>query len=416
MSPRTVPITEEMDWAKLLEHAMIELPSERLAAMFLGSSQYVGATGKSMNQAHTRLLLGCIGAFVEHLGGSCVWITAFACDGNNRPCYLARPDDAQGEAVLGQGTMFIQLPGANVVVTVERDSPTTRTLTVVSSSGSDGFLKAWTSFARQNNPLRGQWIYPSGQVLEKQRRCNWEDIVVSDGIRTMLDRQVRTFFDEAQWLRTHGIKSRRGIILHGPPGTGKSLLCRVLASQVSATCIWCTPQDLDHPSEVQEVMFLARFLAPTILFLEDLDLFASERGGGENRVLGELMNQMDGLERNHGLVTIATTNRLEVIEKALQSRPGRFDRVIEVPTLDASCRQQLLRRLLRSVELSHEDMMATVQGTEGMSGAQIEEVVASAFLAAATDPTRDDGNTIAEGLADAIAELGCGCRKAIGFH
>ena len=87
-----------------------------------------------------------------------------------------------------------------------------------------------------------------------------------------------------------------------------------------------------------DFLSLARFVAPTVVFLEDLDLFAQDRQSKDWPGLGELMGQLDGAIDNEDIVTIATTNRLEVIEKALRNRPGRFDRVLRFDTMDEPIR------------------------------------------------------------------------------
>jgi len=124
---------------------------------------------------------------------------------------------------------------------------------------------------------------------------------------------------------------------------------------------------------------LARRLRPTILFLEDLDLFAKHRSNWVNpAVLGELLAQLDGLEQNDGLIVLATTNDLDAIEPALKDRPSRFDLVLEIPLPKTNERRAILTRHLEGVGLDEGllDEAATV--TEGLSGAQVRE---AAFLA-----------------------------------
>jgi len=135
-------------------------------------------------------------------------------------------------------------------------------------------------------------------------------------------------------------------------------------------------------SSFEAILRVARFVAPAVVFLEDLDLFAEERDSNGWTGLGELMNQLDGAVDNEGIVTIATTNRLDVIEKALRNRPGRFDRVVEMEAMDDACRRQMLRRQLRNARLSPVDMDHLVQATEDYTGAQVEELAHTVYILA----------------------------------
>jgi ATP-dependent 26S proteasome regulatory subunit len=127
---------------------------------------------------------------------------------------------------------------------------------------------------------------------------------------------------------------------------------------------------------------LARFVAPTVLFLEDLDLFAKDREASGWMGLGELMNQLDGAIDNEDLITIATTNRLQVVEDALRNRPGRFDRVLTLDEMDEGCRRRLLGRMLARAIGSAEDMDHLVAATKGCTGAQIEELANTLYILA----------------------------------
>jgi cell division protease FtsH len=127
-----------------------------------------------------------------------------------------------------------------------------------------------------------------------------------------------------------------------------------------------------------------RLLAPTVLFLENLDLLAHDRelGRAGGRALGELMNQLDGVGGDQHVFTLATTNRLEVVEKALRNRPGRFDRVIEVPPPDAASRLAFLRWRLGPHGLAEDDLAWLTQRTDGETGAALEELANTALFVA----------------------------------
>jgi len=133
---------------------------------------------------------------------------------------------------------------------------------------------------------------------------------------------------------------------------------------------------------------MARLLQPATIILEDVDLVAEERsrqGTGANAILFELLNQMDGLGDDADVLFVLTTNRPELLEPALASRPGRIDQAIEVPLPDAECRSRLLDLYSRGLDLQLLDRDSVLQRTEGASAAFLKELLRKATLFAAED-------------------------------
>ena len=143
------------------------------------------------------------------------------------------------------------------------------------------------------------------------------------------------------------------MLVHGRPGCGKTLLGKVLCSQVDATFIAAKPGDLGCTDDIVHTFVMARELAPAVLFLEDIDLFGGHRGRHQlsDMLLGELMNQLDGIEENDGLLVVATTNDLGAVEPALKERPSRFDVVVGVPEVSTEVRRRYLRDFLAARSL-----------------------------------------------------------------
>jgi ATP-dependent 26S proteasome regulatory subunit len=160
--------------------------------------------------------------------------------------------------------------------------------------------------------------------------------------------------------------------------------------------VWVTPKHIGKPDDIAKIVSVCRDLSPTILFLEDVDLFSGDRGGNsDNSVLGELMNQLDGIQENTDIITIATTNRAEVIEKALIDRPGRFDKVIEFSIPDESIRAKLLKYFIKDLHLDAEvDITVLSKLTNGLAGAHIRELVNLAVLTAIDEGSFDNNKLI----------------------
>jgi len=249
--------------------------------------------------------------------------------------------------------------------------------------------------------------------------------LLPEDTRRLIQTHVEGFLRNRLRLRNMGVKSRRGLILAGPPGTGKTLVGKVLADTLETAFLWVLPRHIRNLASFEQVMQVARFVAPTVLFLEDLDLFAEERDHNGWAGLGELMNQLDGAVDNEDIVTIATTNRLEVIEKALRNRPGRFDRVVKFEAMDEPCRQRMLAKLLAKAELSARDMNHLVASTTDYTGAQIEELSNTLYILAvdASNDRPDGPDTKPEQVCldrllieAAIEEVRVEREARIGFH
>jgi cell division protease FtsH len=246
-----------------------------------------------------------------------------------------------------------------------------------------------------------------GQVISLEMGCNRElavryhrlpeiraeQIVLPEAVLRRLDRHTRGFVTHAKRLRDAGRHLKRGILLHGPPGTGKTLSAMYLAAQMPGrTVIILTGGGLSS-IEVSGVM--ARALAPVTLILEDVDLIGTLRehqSVGANALLFELLNQMDGLAEDADVLFILTTNRPDMLEPALASRPGRVDQAIEIPLPDAACRQRLFDLYAKGLSLTLDDAHALIQRTQGVSAAFIREMFRKAAILAAEAEGQSNGH------------------------
>src|SRR5262249_35565048 len=159
---------------------------------------------------------------------------------------------------------------------------------------------------------------------------------------------------------------KRGLLLHGAPGTGKTLTAMYLAGQSSdRTVIILTGRSLGL---IEQSCAMARALQPSTIIIEDVDLIAEERthqGHACTAILFELLNQMDGLGDDADVLFVLTTNRPDILEPALASRPGRIDQAVEIPLPDAACRRRLFALYGQGLQLSLSDPERFVKRTEG---------------------------------------------------
>ena len=407
--------------ARILKMSTIPLLSRRMISIFLGDE----VKGSRFQPADivVRLMSQCLEGFIHESGGEIVYATDFeerSEDKETTPIYEDLKTTVGTYRLQAQGYVFIQLPDQRVVVELRRgrfEGVIEYRIEIHTNGNSQSFFQKWSAYTRKNHCLRGQTAFASGKPIIRSRRYTWDDVVLPDQVRATLRTHIETFLTHVVQLRAAGMKGRRGLILSGPPGTGKTLVGKVLADTLGVTFLWVLPRHLGSPRNIAEILNAARFLSPVVILFEDLDLFGADRDTSESSVLGELMNQLDGVNENEGIVTIATTNRLEVVEHALRNRPGRFDRVIELGLPDMKARQKLLQRLLAGAaesELTH-----LVAATDGYSPAQLEEVVNTMHLLAAESDDNVNGAglvKITPGLMDrTIGEIGDQRKHAIGF-
>lgn len=240
-------------------------------------------------------------------------------------------------------------------------------------------------YCQEKNTLRGRKIDPQGRFL-KIGKCSWDDLVVPEEIKQYLQNDVAGFVQKLEQYRKFGLKTKRGILLSGSPGTGKTLSARVLANEVDCTLIWVTPRDLADPGKVRDIYRMARDLAPSIVLFEDADLYALDRqSGNRSAIMGELFNTLDGLEELEDVLTVMTTNHPEQLERALVDRPGRFDNEIEFPLPDRNLALLMVKRFTQRYELTKFDNQtwdAIGNILAGLSGSHIYEVVKRATIRA----------------------------------
>jgi hypothetical protein len=251
-----------------------------------------------------------------------------------------------------------------------------------------------------------------------------EEIVLPPETLDLLERNTVRFYRHAETLRRAGRSVRRGLLLHGCPGTGKTHTARWLAqSMEGVTVIFLTGDQL---CQIKECCRVARLLAPSLVILEDVDLIATERNDQRHPIyqvtLHQLLNEMDGLVSEAPVIFLLTTNRAEVLEPALAARPGRIDQAIEYPLPDAACRQRLLELFGHGLHVVLKDPALVVAKTDGASPAFIQELVRKASLLAAEEESLHGGllHVTDRHFEESLRELVLGCgqltRNLLGFR
>ena len=207
----------------------------------------------------------------------------------------------------------------------------------------------------------------------------------------------------AQQFRDVGIEPPSGVLLHGPPGTGKTMLAKAVANETDATFIKMAGSELvrkfigEGARLVRDLFELASERQPAIIFIDEIDAIAATRtesktsGDAEvQRTMMQLLSEMDGFDDRGEIRIIAATNRFDMLDRAIL-RPGRFDRLIEVPNPDVEGRERILEIHTEEMNLAADvDLGAFAAETEGLSGAEIASLTTEAGMFA----IRDDRTTV----------------------
>jgi len=235
------------------------------------------------------------------------------------------------------------------------------------------------------NYLRGRCLQVRGDGHDIEVRhvptptATRSDVIAPDYVWAEVELNVASLFRRRALLTEMGLGTNRGLLLCGPPGTGKSALCRVLAAELAGevTVVFCTAGVIaDHIEDVYEE--LTR-LAPALVILEDLDLVIGSRRDGDSGRLHRFLGALDGvMSRHQDVVTVATTNNVKALDNAAV-RAARFDRVVEMPLPAAGQRAEILGRYLGPL-VDRVDVGALAAATEGASGADLRELVRRGVL------------------------------------
>ncbi|MFN7104971.1 MAG: CDC48 family AAA ATPase [Pyrobaculum sp.] len=225
----------------------------------------------------------------------------------------------------------------------------------------------------------------------------WEDIGGLENVKQELREAVEWPLKYPEVFKKFGLRPPKGILLFGPPGTGKTLLAKAVATESGANFIAVRGPEIfskwvgESEKMVREIFRKARMAAPAVIFIDEIDALAAARGlGGDSlvgeRVVAQLLAEMDGIKALANVAVIAATNRPDLVDPALL-RPGRFDRIIYVMSPDFKARLEILLIHTKSTPLAKDvDLEEIARRTEGYSGADIELLVREAtFLALRED-------------------------------
>jgi transitional endoplasmic reticulum ATPase len=221
---------------------------------------------------------------------------------------------------------------------------------------------------------------------------HWDDIGGLDDVKQELKEAVEWPIKNPEMFTRLGIKPPKGILLYGPPGCGKTLLARAVATESEANYITIKGPEVfskwvgESEKAIREVFRKARMAAPSVIFFDEMDSLVPRRGlgfsdsGVSERVISQLLTEMDGVVSLEDIVVIAATNRPDMVDPAVL-RPGRFDRLIYVPEPDEKSRTQIFKIYTKNVPLAKDvNLSQLIAMTKSYSGADIEALCREAAM------------------------------------
>jgi cell division protease FtsH len=289
----------------------------------------------------------------------------------------------------------------------------------------------WMFFARR---LRAGIGGPGGMLGRKAppkpvelqpgaQRTTFADVAGIDEVEGELN-DIVDFLKNPDAYRRMGAKMPRGVLLAGAPGTGKTLLARAVAGEAGVPFFSASASEFIEmivgvgASRVRELFAEARKVAPSIIFIDEIDTIGRSRAGGSamgghderEQTLNQILTEMDGFSGFEGVIVIAATNRADILDPAL-TRPGRFDRIVNVAPPDRRGREAILRIHTRKIPLSPEvDLAQVARTTPGMTGADLANLANEAALLAVK---RKQDEVAPTDLSEALEKVQLGAERSL---
>jgi hypothetical protein len=259
------------------------------------------------------------------------------------------------------------------------------------------FFEELEAKIRTCNFYRGKCLYFSGDEIafKKPPTLKWEEVIIESNLKKEIRLNAESFFFNEEYRRMGLFK--RGIILHGPPGTGKTSIVRAVFSSLEKrgiTRVYLTNETFSR-IDMSTFFKTLEYLLPAVVVFEDIDLIGANRNISRSRIIGALLNHMDGVDKvSEPLVIFGTTNDFEALDEALRNRPARFDRCLKIGAPNA---HEIIQFYEKLAKIKPSDEL--VELSKGFTGAHIEETVNTAFMLAL-----QDGKTKKEDISEELLQ------------
>ena len=311
-----------------------------------------------------------------------------------------RTDINKKENLLRDGQMLVVKNGCRLVITVDINMQWRNSVLVEGPAKQKDAIETFVAgvlvIAKDRNFYRGKKMEFCGEIrLLDIKDRSWDSVILDEEIKEEIRVNSIGFLRQKdRWIK-YGIPLKRGILLAGEPGTGKTAICKTIAAEAGEiSCIVTSAYGLEADGYITELYELAQDLSPAIVFIEDIDLIGQSRneyGYRSGPALLSLLTVLDGVEERQGIVTIATTNHLQMLDKALSERPSRFDRVIKILKPSYEKRLAFINLINQKIPLDETTQSLVAMKSDNCTLAQLQEVIYGLVIGIPDIKERDNG-------------------------
>jgi len=372
---------EEFMNRRLARYRAQDRKRKALVSRFLGKKKTVDAS-VIQPRYYGELLTWALHRYIELEGWKLTRTVGFYYP---KPVYIdVNTGPEKQQDLLRNGTMIVEMGGDRLAVMVDINMERSNSIVITGPADRkeriEKFAEDVKSIMKSENFYRGRMIELRGRIrFPDLPKKTWDDLVLDEATKNDIWANTIGFLSNRERLKEYGIPTKRGVLLVGEPGTGKTLTCKALMAKAEGfTCIIASVDALEIPPYIYELYELAQDTSPSMVLIEDIDLIAQEReefGYHRGSSLLVLLSVLDGVEECDGVVTIATTNCQDTLDKAIAKRPSRFDRIIQYPKPALEERKELVKLLCHKVPLDDDVRGYVALKTENFTPAQIQEVV-----------------------------------------
>jgi len=358
----------------------INKKSQDNAIKFLGEGLR-SVEGYTPHWWYRKLLAWTVKNFIASGGWNVVTIQGYS---RSEPVYNDVPTDYEkSENCLFDGQYLIEKENIRMVVSLIDSDRSGYTLQMEAGEQCHNQIRELLgeikeSF-KQNNFYRGKKLFFKGDLsFIKVGHRDWDSVILDPSMKNEIRRNTIGFLQDLPKWEKYGIPAKRGIILAGEPGTGKTTVFKALMSEAeNITCITTGAFGLPHEGYISDIFSIAQDLSPSMVFIEDIDFIGQERSDyyrGSASLIA-LLSEMDGISEKTAIVTIATSNSFETLDKALKERPSRFDRVFRIGFPSYAQRVEMVEIMSVNIPLSMDLKWYIARETNGYTPAQLQEVL-----------------------------------------
>jgi len=350
---------------------------------FLGNGNRANAV-LILPRYYGELLTWALQRYIEREGWKVIRTLGYH---GREPTYIdVSTDYNKRENLLMDGQLLVERGTSHFIVTVDINLQWRNSVQVEGPTRKrkeiEKFVNEVKSIAQEQNFYRGKKIQFSGRIhFLNVKDKSWDGIILDCATKREVKANTIDFLNRRKRWAEYRIPQKRGVLLAGEPGTGKTLICKALMAEADGvTCITTNAYALSADEYITELYEMAQDVSPCIVFIEDIDLIGLNREEYHYQhgpALLSLLNVLDGVEEKQEIVTVATTNNLETLDRAISQRPSRFDRVVKLSLPSLEERRELIGLLCQKIPIDEPTQDYIARKAEHCTPAQLQEIIYS---------------------------------------